>query len=107
MTHHGAGLRRLTKEDELVRRLAEDYRTAPIGDADRAMLTYADKLTREPWAMRDEDLEPLRAVGFDDRAILDVNQIAAYFAFVNRLADGLGVELEGYWEPEEILEPLP
>ena len=82
-----------------------DYRSAPIDEADRAMLAYADKLTREPWAMRDEDLEPMRRTGFDDRAILDVNQIAAYFAFVNRIADGLGVELEGYWDPGEIVEP--
>ena len=71
------------------------------------MLAYADKLTREPWAIREEDLAPMRSAGFDDRAILDVNQIAAYFAFVNRLADGLGVDLEGYWDPDEILEPLP
>jgi len=71
------------------------------------MLAYADKLTREPWSMTADDLEPMRRAGFDDRAILDVNQIAAYFAFVNRLADGLGVELEGYWDPEEILSPLP
>ena len=82
-----------------------DFRTAPVGEAERAMLAYADKLTREPWAMTREDLEPMRRAGLDDRAILDVNQIAAYFAFVNRIADGLGVELEGYWDPEEILDP--
>ena len=82
-----------------------DFRTAPVGEAERAMLSYADKLTREPWTVTDEDLEPMRRAGLDDRAILDVNQIAAYFAFVNRIADGLGVELEGYWDPEEILDP--
>ena len=105
MTHHGAGLRKLTKDPELARQLAADYRRAPVSDADRAMLDYADKLTREPWAMKEADLEPLRSAGFDDRAILDIAQSVAYFAFVNRLADGLGVELEAYWDPEEILEP--
>lgn len=58
------------------------------------MLDYAAKLTREPWSMESADVEALRAVGFPDDAILDINQVTGYFAFVNRLADGLGVELE-------------
>ena len=62
------------------------------------MLAYAEKLTLEPWAMTRDDLDPLRQAGFDDRAILDINQVTAYFAYVNRIADGLGVELEDYWE---------
>ena len=57
-------------------------------------MDYALKLTREPWSMRRNDLEPLRAVGLDDRAILDLAMVTAYYAYVNRLADGLGVELE-------------
>ena len=64
------------------------------------MLDYAVKLTREPWSMTRDDVEALRATGLTDRAILDVNQVTAYYAFVNRLADGLGVELEGFWEEE-------
>ena len=43
------------------------------------------------------DVQRLREAGFEDVDILDINQITGYFAFVNRLADGLGVELEGYW----------
>jgi len=58
------------------------------------MLVYAEKLTREPWSMTPGDLNPLREAGFDDRTILDINQVTAYFAYVNRIADGLGVELE-------------
>ena len=68
------------------------------------MLVYAEKLTLEPWSMQPADVETLRQAGFDDRAILDINQITGYYAFVNRLADGLGVELEEYWKPEEILD---
>lgn len=60
------------------------------------MLEYAVKLTREPWKMIDADVQRLRQAGFEDADILDINQIAGYFAFVNRLADGLGVELESY-----------
>lgn len=62
--------------------------------ADQVMLEYADKLTRTPSAMTAADVARLRTVGFDDRAIHDVCAIVAYFAFVNRIADGLGVELE-------------
>lgn len=61
------------------------------------MLDYADKLTREPWTMEAQDVEALREAGLDDSEVLDVAQVTAYYAFVNRLADGLGVELEGYW----------
>ena len=62
------------------------------------MLDYALKLTREPWAMERSDVEALKAVGWDDTAVLDIAQVTAYYAYVNRLADGLGVELEDFWE---------
>ncbi len=62
------------------------------------MLSYADKLTRTPWQMTSEDVNGLKTAGFTERDILDMNQITGYFAYVNRLADGLGVPLEGYWE---------
>ena len=58
------------------------------------MLLYAEKLTLEPWAMVEQDVIALRDVGFSDEAILDINQVTGYYAYVNRLADGLGVELE-------------
>jgi alkylhydroperoxidase family enzyme len=51
--------------------------------------------------VREADVEALRAAGLTDSAILDVAQVTAYYAYVNRLADGLGVELEGFWEGEE------
>ena len=61
------------------------------------MLDYAVKLTKTPWEMEQEDVEKLRREDFSDAAILDINQITGYYNFVNRLADGLGVELESYW----------
>ncbi len=97
MRHHGAGLRRLTKNDKLVEDLTADYRRAEISSADRAMLDYAVKLTQEPASMTLSEVERLRQAEFSDAAILDICQVTAYFAFVNRLADGLGVELEEYW----------
>jgi uncharacterized peroxidase-related enzyme len=58
------------------------------------MVDYALKLTREPAQMREGDVEALRHAGLDDREILDLAMIVAYYGYVNRLADGLGVSLE-------------
>ena len=80
--------------------LISDYREAALSPADRAMLDYAVKLTLEPWNMVEEDVQALRVAGFSDAAILDINQVTGYYAFVNRLADGLGVELEDFWGNE-------
>ena len=65
--------------------------------ADRQMLDYAAKLTLAPWQMTEKDVIALRELGFSDRAVLDIAQVAAYYAYVNRIADGLGVSLEAYW----------
>jgi alkylhydroperoxidase family enzyme len=59
------------------------------------MLDYAVKLTHEPWSITRDDIDRLRAAGFDDRGIHDICAVIAYYAFVNRIADGLGVEVEG------------
>jgi len=82
----------------LVEQLKTDYTQADLTPSQRAMLDYAIKLTRTPWEMTEQDIVTLREHGFSDRAILDINQIVGYFAYVNRLADGLGVELEDFWE---------
>lgn len=85
----------------MVEALAEDYRTADLEAADVAMLDYAVKLTLTPWDMQEDDVATLRRQGFDDTAILDINQVTGYYAYVNRLADGLGVQLEAIWEQGE------
>jgi uncharacterized peroxidase-related enzyme len=78
-------------DEELSEALKRDYREAELSEPDRAMLDYAAKLTREPARIMPEDLNRLRAVGFDDRGILQINLIAAWFNYINRVADGLGV----------------
>ena len=94
MTHHGGSLRRLVRDDAWVSQLKEDYTAAELSVADRSMLDYVVKLTETPSVVAEDDVDELREVGFQDRAILDIAQITAYFAFVNRLAEGLGVTLE-------------
>jgi uncharacterized peroxidase-related enzyme len=58
------------------------------------MLYYVQKLTKEPYNIKENDVKALRKVGFTDRDIFDINQVTAYFNYVNRIADGLGVALE-------------
>jgi len=79
-----------------VERLSNDWRQASLTDKQRAMLAYAEKLTRTPGEMTRDDVAALATVGFTEPDILDINQITGYFAYVNRLADGLGVPLEAF-----------
>jgi uncharacterized peroxidase-related enzyme len=82
-------------QDHLVDALmAERFDGTLSTAADRALIEYADRLTQTPGSIVASDVERLRAAGFDDRAIHDACAIVAYFAFVNRIADGLGVEIE-------------
>ncbi len=66
------------------------------------MLDYAVKLSRAPSAVTSDDVERLREAGFEDAAILDICQVTSYYNYVNRLADGLGVELESSWRNEDL-----
>lgn len=80
-------------------RIKRDWRTAGLCEADRALLAYAEKLTREPSAATEGDLEELRRHGFTDAGLLDAVQIVSYFNYINRIADGLGVDLEDFMAP--------
>ena len=64
------------------------------------MLAYVLKLTAEPWSMVERDVQALREAGFSDEEILAVANTTAYFAMINRVSDGLGVELESVWPPK-------
>ena len=99
MVHHRRGLRRLIKNDELVAAVEEDWRAAGLSRKRVAMLGYAVKLTRTPAAVSDADVDALRSAGFSDRDILDIVEVVAYYAYANRIADGLGIETES-WIPD-------
>lgn len=68
-----------------------------LAPADRAMVAYARKLTLAPREVTAADVEGLRAVGFDDAAILTIVQVVGFFNYYNRLADGLGIDPEPEW----------
>jgi len=95
MAHHRRGLRRLLKDDSLLAALEADFESAVgLSDKRKAMLRYAIKLTRTPSQVTRDDVEALRQAGFSDLDILHIAEVTAYYAYVNRIADGLGVELE-------------
>jgi uncharacterized peroxidase-related enzyme len=95
MESHAEFLRVVTLDEELAAALRRDYRQADLSQADRAMLDYAAKLTHSPAKVGPEDLDRLRRAGFDDRGILQINLIASWFNYINRVADGLGVGRTG------------
>jgi uncharacterized peroxidase-related enzyme len=74
-----------------VEALQKDYTTAPISAQDRVMLDYVVKLTNDATKVWKNDIDGLRAVGFDDRGILQITLIASWFNYINRVADALGV----------------
>ena len=63
------------------------------------MLVFAVKLTETPAVTTDTDVDSLREAGFSDRDILDIVEVVAYYAYANRIADGLGLETED-WIPD-------
>ena len=79
----------------MVEALRKDFRTAPIGEQNKVMLEYVVKLTRDATQCGPADHTKLRAVGFDDKGILQITLIASWFNYINRVADALGVGREG------------
>ena len=72
----------------------QDYGEAVLDDETLAIVEYVEKLTNEPSEMTENDVQTLKKAGLSDNQILSVVMITAMFAFMNRLADGLGVEIE-------------
>jgi uncharacterized peroxidase-related enzyme len=78
----------------LVAQLKIDYRHARLNERQSALCEFADKLTRRPGRIRQEEVERLRAAGLSDRDVLDAVEVIGYFNYINRIADGLGVDAE-------------
>lgn len=91
MTSHAEFLRRVTLDEALSEAIKKDFRTADITNEEKVMLEYVEKITLRPARITSEDIDALRNAGFDDLAILQINLIASWFNYINRVADGLGV----------------
>lgn len=98
-SHHAEGLKRLlTAEsvafDPYISALRGSEPGEPFTPREQLGLDYASKLTRLPGQVAKSDIDGLRNAGFDDGEILEINQVAAYFAYANRTVSGLGVNAD-------------
>jgi len=87
----------LSKMEDIVEELKETEIPDFLTGRERAIVKYSLKITKTPSKMTKDDVDTLSKVGLTDEAILNLVMVNGYFAFVNRMADGLGVELEDYW----------
>ena len=90
---HGGFLRQHSGDPEYSSHIIHDYTQANLDPQTRAILDYAVKLTLTPALMRESDIDLLRSVGLTDEQVLSTVAITCVFNFMNRLADGLGVEI--------------
>ena len=98
--HHFAGLKRLLNDDEKATQIrsaidTNNIENAPLENRQKTAMEYARKLTNNPGSIREESIEKLRADGFTDGEILEINQVCAYFSYANRTVLGLGCSTEG------------
>jgi uncharacterized peroxidase-related enzyme len=101
VNHHAEALKSYWKDDKKVKQAAEDFRKLDLTEKQNAMLEFAEKLTLYPGEMKEDDVNGLREIGLSDEEILSITLITNYFNFVNRVANGLGVdfseeEMKGY-----------
>jgi uncharacterized peroxidase-related enzyme len=85
--------------DAFVHAVVRDWRRAPLAERDVALCEFAAKLTHDQHEMKPADLDALRRKGYDDAAIHDATQVIAYFNYISRIADALGVESEEFIRP--------
>jgi uncharacterized peroxidase-related enzyme len=88
---HGAAVRQLSGDPALGEMLVMNYRVAPLDARHRAMLDFAEKITKASATIEEDDREVLRGVGFSDRDIWDIANVAAFFNMTNRVASATGM----------------
>lgn len=81
-------------DHEIADRVRDNWRTAGLDSPTSALLEFGEKLTRAPESVGAADIDGLRAAGWNDRAIHDAVQVVSFFNYINRVADGLGVDPE-------------
>ena len=106
MQSHGEDLREQVDEDQLVRQIKMDFRSANLDATTRAILEFAEKVTLAAYTVQPSDLDLLRSHGLDDETIFDVVEIVGFFNSINRIADALGVELEDFLDTADLPSAL-
>lgn len=98
--HHTVGMERLLRDEPdrcvaLREQLGNEQPGPPFSAREQAALRYVDRLTGSPGDVSATDVQALREAGWKDGHVLEINQVAAYFAYANRTVTGLGVDTEG------------
>ena len=97
--HHYEGMRKLIMDDQRsqnIRKAFEEEKPAKVFKSkELAIINYAVKITINPHDISPEDIEKLRINNVEDGEILEINQVAAYFAYANRMVLGLGINKSG------------
>ena len=98
--HHFAGLKRLLNDEAKANQIrsaidTNNIENAPLENRQKTAMEYARKLTNNPGSIREENIEKLRADGFTDGEVLEINQVCAYFSYANRTVLGLGCSTKG------------
>ena len=98
--HHFEGLKRILNDDRKAAAIdaaldVGDIETGPFSAREQLALRYAEALTRDPPSIGEDVIKAMRAAGYDDGEILEINQVTAYFAYANRTVLGLGCSSEG------------
>ena len=91
---HGNDFRVEVGDESLAEQLKKDWKKADISAKDKALCAWAEKLTLTPGDMTKSDIDVLKKTGFSENAISDAAQVVSYFNYINRIAEGLGVDLE-------------
>ncbi|MBT3607087.1 MAG: peroxidase [Candidatus Marinimicrobia bacterium] len=94
MEAHGNDFRDEVGNKELAEQLKKDWKKADLTAKDKALCAWAEKLTLSPGDMQKLDIDALTGIGFSEDAISDAAQVVSYFNYINRIAEGLGVDLE-------------
>ena len=92
LTAHGAAVRQYSEDSVLGELLVMNYRVAELSERHRAMLDFAHQLTVTPEEMNDQDRQALRDVGFSDKDIWDIANIAGFFNMTNRVASAVDMQ---------------
>ena len=96
MESHAAEFRSECKSDELALAVKTSWPEADLSNLDKALCGFAEKLTSKPSTIEQVDIDRLKTLGLDDRGITDAVEVIAYFNYINRIADGLGVDPEDW-----------
>lgn len=104
MLAHAQDLREFSKDEALAKAVKQGFLVSSLDAKHKALCEWAEKLTLAPATCTRADVDALRGQGWSDEEVVSAAQIIGYFNHLNRLADGLGIDLEPEMRSEE---PLP